>query len=370
MKILHTVEFYEPYKGGSEEVVKQISENFVKFGHDVTVATSYHPERNSNIINGVKIEQFQIKGNEVKGFKGEIERYQQFLLQNDFDIIWNYAAQTWTTDLTFRIINKLKAKLFFSPVGYSKLNNNKYKTYYEKLPSILQKYDKIFYTSPNFRDKYFGDQYGLTSKAIIIPNGANKDEFINNKIDFRKKYKIQTKYLFITVSNHYFAKGHKFIIDAIEKIETNDFTFVIIGERPYAHKWYSCYPYCKFKSLINKHIMVLSNIPRTDVVSAYNSADLFLFGSKVECAPLVMYESFASRTPFITRNVGNIPDHKEHLWIINSPEEMASHINNYIKDATQYKMRSNDAYNSFEKLYDWKILSKLYEQVYILALKV
>ncbi len=36
-----------------------------------------------------------------RGFSGEVERYKKFLLESDFDIIMNYTAQQWTTDLTF-----------------------------------------------------------------------------------------------------------------------------------------------------------------------------------------------------------------------------------------------------------------------------
>src|SRR5687767_4036163 len=65
MKILHTVQLYHPHKGGSEEVVRQISERLVARGHDVTVATGWDPRRQSKQLNGVKIRSFKIMGNEV-----------------------------------------------------------------------------------------------------------------------------------------------------------------------------------------------------------------------------------------------------------------------------------------------------------------
>ena len=71
MRILHTVEFYEPSKGGAQEVIKQLSERLAARGHDVTVATSYLPTRSSAELNGVKIRQFHVRGNRVKGISGE-----------------------------------------------------------------------------------------------------------------------------------------------------------------------------------------------------------------------------------------------------------------------------------------------------------
>ena len=60
MKILHTVEFYEPCKGGAEEVVKQLSECLVAMGHDVTVATTIDKDRTPGKINGVLVLSFDI----------------------------------------------------------------------------------------------------------------------------------------------------------------------------------------------------------------------------------------------------------------------------------------------------------------------
>ena len=137
MKILFTVEFYEPRKGGAEEVVKQIAERMAKAGNEVVVATTFFEGRDFDELNGVKIESFKISGNLVngiKGSKGEIERYKK-LLRDNFDVIFNYAAQSWTTDLTFDVLGKIKAKKVLVPCGYSGLKNPKYKEYFE-----LEKY--------------------------------------------------------------------------------------------------------------------------------------------------------------------------------------------------------------------------------------
>ena len=73
MKILHTVEFYHPSVGGMQEVVRQISERLVALGHQVTVATTALPERTEKEINGVKIVEFKISGNAVRGMSGETD---------------------------------------------------------------------------------------------------------------------------------------------------------------------------------------------------------------------------------------------------------------------------------------------------------
>lgn len=79
MNILHTVELYDPSKGGSQEVVKQLSEHMVKAGHKVTVVTTKLPERKGKVINGVKIVEFDVRGNILTGYNGETEEYKNFL---------------------------------------------------------------------------------------------------------------------------------------------------------------------------------------------------------------------------------------------------------------------------------------------------
>jgi glycosyltransferase involved in cell wall biosynthesis len=370
MNILHTVEFYEPYKGGSEEVVRQISERLVKRGHNVTVATSFHTERNWQSLNGVQIKQFKIKGNQVKGFIGDIEDYQRFLIVNNYDIVLNYNVQTWTTDLTFPLLDVIKAKKILCPIGFSKLKHKRYSKYYKEIPSYLKKYDKLFYTSANYQDKYFGDEHGLSEKAKIITNGSNSEEFNNPSLGFKEKYGIETKYMFISVSNHYLAKGHKFIIDAFRELDNKESSLVIIGEKPYAHSWYSCYPYCRFNSFIDKRIKIFSEIPREWVVSAFNEADLFLFGSKVECAPIVMYECFASKTPFITRIAGNVLDHEQLLWIVKTPDDMVNHMRFFLKDSTSYEQKATIASDEFEAHFNWQTITDAYENTYLSILKM
>jgi L-malate glycosyltransferase len=123
MNILHTVEFYSPSVGGAQEVVKQLSERMVALGHQVTIATTTIPERKSQMINGVRIVDFNISGNAVRGYHGDTEAYKEFLLKNRFDVIMNYAAQQWTADLFFEVMNQIKAKKVFVPCGFLDYHN-------------------------------------------------------------------------------------------------------------------------------------------------------------------------------------------------------------------------------------------------------
>src|SRR5690606_22160758 len=51
--------------------------------------------------------------------------------------------------------------------------------------------------------------------------------------------------------------------------------------------------------------VLLTDLPRDDLVDAYKTADLFVFASNIEYSPLVLFEAAAAGTPFLSVPVGN-----------------------------------------------------------------
>lgn len=371
MKILHTVQRYYPDSGGSEEVVKQLSERLVSQGHNVTVLTGKSPHRNFSHHNGVRIVDFDIKGNIAEGIHGEIDSFKNFMRSEHFDIIMNYAAQIWSTDLFFGMLHELKAKKVLVPCGYSALQNPKYSEYFSALPSVLRQYDALVYLSPNYIDTKFGEQYNLTN-GIIIPNAADENEFHNIPTGgFKKKYNLSNKNLIINVSNHSLLKGHKFFWDSITQLRNEDVCGVLIGN-PYfggVKKWVKeCYLQCKIQG-VRFNRQLFENLPREDVVRAYIDADVFIFGSEVECSPLVMFESFASKTLFVTTNCGNVADYGDIVCLVENVEEAVSVVKKYLDNKQQFQERLDKGYHLFNTTLNWTTVSKQYEQLYLKLLE-
>lgn len=305
MKILHTVEFYSPSTGGAQEVVKQLSKRMVKAGHEVTIATTKLQERKNKVINGVKIVEFDIKGNQVVGMTGETQKYKQFLANSDFDIVMNYAAQQWATDLAFEVIDDIKAKKFIVPCGYSSLNNADFKDYFAKLPKILKKYDGSIYLTKKYQDYKFARRHWVRH-LTVIPNGADEEEFADKDpdFDFRKKYSVKNFFI-LNISNHTGSKGHAETLAVFKKFSQPS-TLVIIG-KPGDD---GCFKECKqeaekINSSIDDKKVILLSLPRGETVTALKAADVFLFLSSIEASPIVLFEAAAAGLPFISGDVGN-----------------------------------------------------------------
>ena len=327
MKILHTVESYLPARHGMQEVVTQLSERLVTMGHNVTVATSYDVNRDTNVINGVAIADFKIKGNTVYGIKGEAAVYQDFLRNQHFDIIVNFAAQQWATDLMLPILDEINAKKVFVPTGFSGLGLPAYNTYFNNMKQWLKQYDANIFLAENFRDINFAKANGI-KKIELIPNGANEDEFLYTPFtDIRQLIGVGSNIrLILTVGNHTGFKGHNECAKIFREADIDNSVLLIVGNSikngiPIINfakemvniaglKKTNCSIKCKVTALkfnaahVNKSILIKA-FDRAATINAFKQADVFLFPSLFECSPIVLFESLAGGTPFLVSDVGN-----------------------------------------------------------------
>jgi glycosyltransferase involved in cell wall biosynthesis len=366
VKILHTVQRYYPDSGGSEEVVKQLSERLAAKGHDVTVATSETALRSESVINGVNIKGFRCSGNIVEGIQGDIEEFRDFVRCGDFDIIMNYAGQIWSSDLLFDLLPTLRAKKVFVPCGYSRLHDSKFTEYYKKMPQVLRLYDKVIYLSENYIDAAFAKQHSLNN-GQVIPNGANLSEFEGiRKGKFRDNHDITNETMLINISNHSVLKNHKLFWNCVSGLK-NDHTRSILISNPYKEglrKWLKeCYTECRLNS-IRYDTLILENANRKTIAEALTDADVFIFGSKVECSPLVMFEAFASKTLFITTDCGNVRDYEDIAVIVENERQATDVVRLFQKSPDKYIYRIEKGFEVVQNKLNWDVIASSYETLY------
>lgn len=415
MKILHTVESYLPTTNGMQQVVQQLSERLVLLGHDVTIATCYNSKRNFNILNGVKIESFRISGKlvtEIVGSKGEIDRYINFVTSSDFDVVANFAAQQWATDLLLDRLDSIKTLKFLIPTGFPDLNNPNYSAYYNSMRTYLFKYNSIIFLSNYSEDYLFAKSIGC-SNMTVINNGASLEEFITkDSSNFRKKLGIsEDSFLIIHVGSHTGLKGHRELYKIYKGLRIENSTLLVIGNVTFLsgvikfyliifvklflnlfnlftgkYYFYSCFLHCLIKSKLdlfsfqrfksNKRIIV-KNLSRNDTVSAYLCADLFLFTSNIECSPLVMFESMASGTPFISTDVGNVreileysnagtvlPSLRKNGYVFADVDESVELINSIVSDKDLLERFKYNGLKASKEIYNWSRIAGLYDSLY------
>jgi glycosyltransferase involved in cell wall biosynthesis len=385
------------------EVVSRISEWLVAEGHDVTVATSYCAERADELINGVKVRSFAISGNMVTGIQGETQQYIEYLKETPFDIITNFAAQQWATDLCLDILPGLAAKKVFVPTGFSAINNQAYVGYFDKMKTWLSYYDQIVFLSADYQDINFAKAHGI-DKIRIIPNGASAAEFLAKpQFDLRKKLRIDsdTK-IILHVGSYTTMKGHDEAMGIFLRAKLPKSALVFVGTNfnsPVALwfvtrlHWFKGLGYKNFyqpkaikqllrfiKTRLNKGSkqVHLTALTREELVAAYQQADVFLFPSLIECSPVVLFEAMASKTPFLSTNVGNaaeiiswsgsgllLPTIKDEAGLGRAVlDASANMLQTLVTDENRINQLAESGYEAWLANFTWEKIAGNYEKLY------
>jgi glycosyltransferase involved in cell wall biosynthesis len=381
LRILHCVEFYHPSPGGAQAVVRQVSRELVRQGHEVTVATTRLPQRAERELDGARIEEFEVSGNAVRGITGEVERYRSYVIEGGFDVVMSYAAQQWTTDALLPVLGRIESRKVLAPCGFSGLEDPAYTGYYSDLPARLAEFDELIFHSGTYQDIEFARRHELEN-LNVIPNGASRAEFEDLGSDFRKRHRIDdAKPLLLTVGPHNHVKGHALAIEGFRRAEIDGGTFTVIGNRPLR---LGCQWDCRRRALATrigsrgrKRVRVL-DVPREEVLAAYKAADLFVFGSQIECSPLVLFEAAASATPFISSAAGNaaeiaewtgagvvVPSERSDGLVHAQPESFATENARRRDDRDKRRQLAEQGRAAWLREFTWETIAARYEQVYL-----
>lgn len=403
--------------------MRQIAERMAARGHHVTVATSNHPDRPSKVVNGVNIRAFDAGGKSVYGLNGEIDEYREFVRTCPLDAILIMAAQQWSFDALWPVLDGVKARKVFIPCGFSGLYEPDFAEYFRELPDVLRKFDHLVFNAEKYRDIDFVRNIGLTN-FTVLPNGISETDFEREAdAQFRQRMAIpEDAFLFMTVGNPIEAKGHREVVEAFSQLDTGGRHAVLlsIAGWPVIESGYLWRPNAAVRfvgaaasrvivvirrdgwrglqravrrrleklrgavviRLVNSRLghvarfvdaairrvtsiaraegwhgikqlvlrklvkrpsapirmqpdevqvatattpprlasiqsiaekasaqplkqVILTDLSRPELIQAYMAADLFVFASRIEYSPLVLYEAAAAGTPFLTVPVGN-----------------------------------------------------------------
>lgn len=364
-------------------MVKQLSERMVELGHEVTVATSKLAERDFKELNNVKIVEFEISGNAVRGYQGNTQGYKDFLLSNKFDVVMNYAAQQWATDLFLEVMDNVKARKVFVPCGFSGLHNPMYKEYFEQMPRVLKSYDATVYLSPTYRDTVFAKEHGVKNMHII-PNGADEREFAKTPLGIKQKLDIpNTSKLAMHLGSFTGQKGQPEAIEIFTRAKVANTALVLVGN-VFDKRLYNK---CRLRAtaynfnpgnIAAKRKIIVTQLSRPETVSLLQESDLFLFPSNIEASPLVLFEACAAKTPFMSTDVGNakeivewtkggviMPTEKDELG--NSHANVvaaADMLKELLGESDKLAQLAKDGYTNWKAQYSWDILTKKYLDIY------
>ncbi len=363
MRIAHTVEFYRPRLGGAERVVERLSSHLGARGHSVTVLTSaISGVPLEEELNGVRVRCFDVRGNAATGIRGEVERFTQELTEGLYDVVLNYACQSWPTDLTFRSLDEVSGVKILAPCGYSGLKQSGlkrtlYRSYFRQLPSLLKRYDAVVYHSRDYIDYLQGQAWGLTN-GVVIPNGVDLGEF--EQLEIRETRDDALWPEVVSIGNHYRVKNHRDFFRLAEAFKRQPIRFSLVATPEKTRR--GCFGSC-VREAKRTGVRLVDGRDRGQVLSALVRSRALVITSHLECAPLTALETMAAGVPFVSYDVGCVRDFPGGI-IVDTLDEMARALRELITDERLWR-RLSRAGRYFTAKHDWAALADNYESLYV-----
>ena len=126
--------------------------------------------------------------------------------------------------------------------------------------------------------------------------------------------------------------------------------------------------------------IIFTSLNRQELINAFKSADIFLFPSEIEYSPVVLFECMASKTPFLTNDVGNakeiiswsnsgliLPSYKfPSITPIQKTKisEAAILLKNISSDFNTLRIMAELGFEKWRKDFTWEGISSKYETLY------
>ena len=168
----------------------------------------------------------------------------------------------------------------------------------------------------------------------------------------------------MSVSNLKYLKGQDRIIDIFKNLDHSAILKIYYSNYSFLFKIYVFLKVLIFNKLNkNKKIYLIHKRKRIDMSEALSGANSFIFGSRIEYNPLVVFESMAAGIPFVSFDVGIIKQiiNKDMLgFVSNDKFEISKYLNNLnSSNYNKYKIIKN-----FEKNFNWKEILKKYNRIF------
>lgn len=216
-------------------------------------------------------------------------------------------------------------------------------------------------------------------KVTVIPNGIDLTEFDN-----ASPYVLpgtEGKKVILCVSTFFPGKGQEYLVEVLKRLhkKRQDWCLVICSNRvnfAFAQFLSERTRKALKSSPFESHFQV--DLPREKIVGLFKSSRVFAFPSQKEVAPLVAIESQAARLPWVALPVGNVPQLKGGLiaapgvkdihgyirYCEESYETFAGNLDKLLGDDTLCSQLAHAGREQVEQVYNWQKIAEQYNAVF------
>jgi glycosyltransferase involved in cell wall biosynthesis len=407
MKVLHLLQNYEPSKGGTQFLFKNVSEILVeKHNDDVVVYTTnsaYDPTANnfskinvrSESINGVDVVRYPFNRT-LRPFLKLVKRSLRFIFNYHSNFLDLLISGPNSISLFYNLIFYKGDVICGSSSGYSYMSYPVIKILgIKKIPFVFMgaihfDNEEIIQLNPyivrriNQSQKYIANTdfekkcliiLGVDEKKInVIGCGVSPEKFgKTSKENARELLNIPNDSFVIGyVGRFAFNKGLGKLIEAFDLFNKPNSLLVLAGGKSDYLDQLKDIIKCKYSHLEDKICFIVNFEEETKEI-IYSSFDIFVSASTSESFGIVFLEAWASRKPVIGANIGAIrsviSDKKDGLLFekdssFDLSEKLEVYYNNNNLVAEHAKSGNEKVLHN----YTWDIITSKYRNTYLEAI--
>jgi len=329
MKILIASFTFPPNKDGVSEAAAIMTEGFLQRGWEVDVATSpVRPARQVMKWRGATIHEFDIQGSGhyKYPFRGDVEKYRDFLAEGEWDVII-FHAYYWSILVSVDILNRIKSRKILLSHGYPALQwvrSPKFPwglgvwswSVIESLKMVkwIRNIDRTVYLSERADLRGFFDHWLTKATRYqgrrVIPNGIDPEERGTDPEVFRKDHGIASnQFLFLCVANYSKRKDQGFAARAFRSARLSNAVLIFIGsEFNSESERFQKEDASLAESDRIGNIIWLQGQSREHILNAFAACDAFVLSADHEAQPIALLEAMRESKPWIARDAGCIAD--------------------------------------------------------------
>lgn len=299
-RILYCVHRYAPYNGGSENYVKNLAEETLRQGHDVTVFAGEH----LGDLHGVKV---------TNDPQCIFKKWDLIVVHGGDVGLQNYVLS--------------HARKCISPILYLLILPS-------NSPVCVQALHDVHYIGCSTpADWRHVEYWNMSHKAVKIRHSIKDEESIGAS-GFRERYNITTPYMFLSCGGFWENKAFRDLVRLFEQSDRPDTTLVLTGYDD--------------RNGLKAHlegipgVMPLMLNDRNEVLSALRETDLYIMHSTSEGFGLVLLESMWNYAPWAARHIAGAELLREYGFTYHTNEELIEYLKVYRGVTNQHVVQSHE----------------------------
>ena len=374
--------------GGIARVVKELSKELSRNGHNVYVVT--YREGNAKYVekdeNGVNVYRFDCSeinaldftswilhmNFEMVSLASRIVQKEKIDIIHSHDWLTAFAGKTLKHSFNIPLVSTIHATEYGRNGGIY----TKEQKYINDIEWLLTYESQKIIVNSNFMKREAARIFNTKFEKIdVIPNGIDLDKFdgFEKDLAFRRNYARDNEKIILTIGRMVNEKGVQHLISAMPKIlrEYQDAKLVVAGKGPMLEELKQI----AYNIGVAHKVYFTGYLSGDNVQKMYKNSDIAVFPSTYEPFGIVALEGMLSGVPTVVSDIGGLDEIVKHgltglKSYAGNSNSIADSVIALLKDEKLSKRISENAKKEILENYSWKEIAKTTLDTYNTAIHI